>query len=59
MSPKYSVYVTRWETCRLRGIEARSEEEAQTRGRELLDDEAEYQTIETGIDHIDADLEEE
>ena len=59
MSPKYSVYVTRWETCRLRNIEARSQDEAQDRGRELLADEVEHENIATGIDHVDAELEEE
>ena len=59
MNPKYSVYVTRWETCRLRNVEARSEDEAVDRGRELLADAAEYESVETGIDHVDAELEEE
>ncbi len=59
MSPRYSVYVTRWETCRLRHVEARSEEEAQECGRRLLEDRAECESIETGIDHVDAELEED
>ena len=59
MSPRYSVYVTRWETCRLRHVEATSEEDAQQRGRELLADGVDYESVETGIDHVDAELEEE
>ena len=59
MRRRYSVYVCRWETCQLRHIEAISEEEAQERGRERLAEGAEYEIVETGIDHIDADLEDE
>ena len=59
MSARYSVYITRWETCRLRHVEAGSEEEAAERGRTLLDERTEYEVVETGVDHVDADLEEE
>ncbi len=58
MNRKYSVYIVRWEECRVRNIEASSEEEAQNLGRERLAEGAEYEVIETGIDHVDADLEE-
>lgn len=59
MNRRYSVYVTRWETCRLRHVEASSDEEAQDQGRDRLAEGEEYEVIETGIDHVDADLEEE
>ncbi len=59
MSRRYSVYVCRWETCWLKKVEASSQEDAQDRGREQLDEGAEYTVVETGIDHIDAVLDEE
>lgn len=59
MNREYSVYIVRWEECRVRNVEASSEEEAQERGRDLLTEGAEFETIDTGIDHIDADPEDE
>jgi hypothetical protein len=59
MNRKYSIYVTRWETCRLRHVEANSEEDARERGPEMLADGEDYESVETGIDHVDTVLEEE
>lgn len=58
MNRKCSVYILRWEECRVRNVEASSEEEAQDLGRERFAEGVEYELIETGIDHVDADLEE-
>lgn len=59
MSPKYTVYVRRWEVYRILHVEARSEEEAEEHGRERFEETTEHDHTEGGYDTIEAELEED
>ena len=59
MSPKYTVYIARWEVYRIDHVEARSQEEAEERGREQYEESTGKEHTDGGYDSIEAELEEE
>lgn len=59
MLPKYTVYISRWEVYRIDHVEARSQEEAEERGREQFEERTGKDYVDGGYDSVEAELEEE
>ena len=59
MSPKYSVYVTRWEVYRIRSVEAECADAAEESGLEQFDQGAEHDHMDGGVDNVEAELKDE